>query len=206
LAEKGANVHVVADNAGTELALDLALVAAILEEPTARVTIHLKMQPMFVSDAMPADAWLLIARMGSRRGILSALAQRLRAGFAATRLVLAPDFFWNGPHFLWEAPAHMALALSSASVVVLKGDANYRRLIGDAMWQPATPFAQACAFLPAPVLCLRTMKSDPVLGLPDGLAERLDATEARWRIDGQRGVIQARTVNGNALATAQPVH
>jgi hypothetical protein len=34
------------------------------------------------------------------------------------------------------------------------------------------------------------MKSDPVLGLPDGLAERLDAADPLWRIDARRGVVQ----------------
>jgi hypothetical protein len=76
-------------------------------------------------------------------------------------------------------------------VVVVKGDANYRRVVGDALWPPAAAFGTACDYLAAPVTCLRTMKSDPVLGLAPGLAETLDATHPDWRIDGQRGVIQA---------------
>ena len=68
---------------------------------------------------------------------------------------------------------------------------NYRRVVGDALWPADAPLAAACSHLPAPVVCLRTMKSDPVLGLPAGLAETLDATEPRWRIDGRRGLIQA---------------
>jgi hypothetical protein len=59
------------------------------------------------------------------------------------------------------------------------------------MWPPETPFAEACAGLPYPVMCLRTMKSDSVLGLRRGLADKLDATEPKWRIDGKRGVVQA---------------
>jgi hypothetical protein len=187
-----AHVHVVADNTGTELALDLALVAAVLEDAQAHVTVHLKMQPMFVSDAMPRDVWRLLERMRERPGVLGLLADRLGAGFAQRRLELAPDPFWSGPRFLWEAPDHVRAALSSATLVVMKGDANYRRVIGDALWLPATPLADACAYLDAAIVCLRTMKSDPVVGLPDGLAERLDASEPRWRIDGQRGVVQTR--------------
>jgi damage control phosphatase ARMT1-like protein len=190
LARPGAHVHVVADNTGTELALDLALVSAVLEEPTARVTIHLKMQPMFVSDAMPCDVWRLLDRMRDRQGLMRSLAEGLHMHFAANRLALVPDPFWTGPRFLWDAPAHLQATLARATIVVLKGDANYRRLVGDALWPPATPFAQACAYVPAPIVCLRTMKSDAVVGLSLGLAERLDATQPRWRIDGQRGVLQ----------------
>lgn len=190
MAQHDTHVHVVADNTGTELALDLALVGAVLEDPRARVTIHLKMQPMFVSDAMPCDVWRLLEQMRARPGVLRSLADHLDAAFAADRLALVPDPFWTGPRFLWDAPAHVHAALASATVVVMKGDANYRRLIGDALWPAATTLAHVCAYLEAPLVCLRTMKSDPVVGLPEGLADRLDATEPRWRIDGQRGLLQ----------------
>ncbi len=193
LAGAGAHVHVGADNTGTELALDLALVDAVLEAPGARVTIHLKMQPVFVSDATVADVWMLLERMGARGGggDLTAVSDRLRAAFDAERLSFAPDPYWSGPHFLADMPSHLREQLASASVLVMKGDANYRRVVRDAMWPPQATFADACAGLPCPVVCLRTMKSDGIAGLRPELVERLDATEPRWRIDGKRGVVQA---------------
>jgi len=191
LVRPGAHVHVLADNAGTELALDLGLVDALLEDPATRVTVHLKMQPVFVSDALPRDVWNTLDRMNARRGAAGGVARRLREAFDAGRLTLAPDPYWSGPRFLWEAPSHIIGALSSATVVVVKGDANYRRVVGDALWPPDAPFAEAAGYAPFPLLCLRTMKSDSVLGLPRGLAERLDASEPRWRIDARRGVAQA---------------
>ncbi len=192
LAARGAAVHLVADNTGTELALDLALVGAVLDDPASRVTLHVKMQPMFVSDALAADVWHLLARMTSRGGGVAALARRLRDAFDAGRLELAPDPFWSGPRFLAEAPPHLTQALEGADLVLLKGDANYRRLAGDALWPADEPFASAAPALAARVACARTMKSDAVLGLPRGLAERLTAGDPRWRVDGRRGVIQAR--------------
>jgi len=190
LVRPGAHIHVVADNAGTELALDLGLVDALLEDPACRVTVHLKAQPVFVSDALPRDVWSTLDRMGARRGVVGSAAARLRAGFDAGRLRLAPDPFWSGPRFLWEAPSHVTKALSAATIVVIKGDANYRRVVGDALWPPETPFAEAAGYALFPLLCLRTMKSDSVLGLPSGLAGRLDASEPRWRIDARRGLAQ----------------
>ena len=192
LTRERAHVHLIADNAGTELALDLAVVAAVLEDPLSRVTVHLKMQPMFVSDAMPSDFFGLLQRMHDRSPVIRSLAEQLASDFASGRLVLAPDPFWSGPRFLWEAPAHVTDAFKGATAVVLKGDANYRRLIGDAPWPPSTPLATAAAYMPAPVICLRTMKSDAVVGLAPGVAEALDAKEPRWRIDGQRAVLQTR--------------
>jgi len=190
LVRPGARVHVVADNAGTELALDLGLVEALLEDPACHVTVHLKAQPVFVSDALPRDVWSTLDRMDTRRGAAGAVAARLREAFDVGRLVLAPDPFWSGPRFLWEAPSHISLALSAATLVVIKGDANYRRVVGDALWPPDAPFAAAAGYAPFPLLCLRTMKSDSVLGLPHGLAERLDASDPRWRIDARRGLAQ----------------
>jgi len=191
LARPAARIHLVADNTGTELALDLALVDAVLEDGAATVAVHLKMEPVFVSDAMPRDVWTLIDRMRARGGDASRLAERLRAAADAGRFALLPDPFWSSPRFLWQAPPHVLEALGGATLAVVKGDANYRRVVGDALWPPAAPFASACGYLRAPIVALRTMKSDPVLGLPEGLAERLDAEDARWHIDGRRGVIQA---------------
>jgi hypothetical protein len=191
LARPGARVHVVVDNTGTELAMDLALADAILEDPASSVTVHLKMEPVFVSDATPRDLWTLVERMVARGGDARRLADRLRAAADGGRLALAPDPFWSSPRFLFEAPPHVASALAAATIGVFKGDANYRRLVGDALWPPTDPLSKACAYLAAPIVALRTMKSDPVLGLRAGTPERLDAEDPHWRVEGRRGVIQA---------------
>jgi hypothetical protein len=189
------HVHVAADNTGTELALDLALVDCVLQGAGGRggrasVTVHVKHQPVFVSDATAADVWNLIDRMHARGGPFAGVGDRLRAAFDEERLSIAPDPYWSGPRFLREMPSHLRDELAKASILVLKGDANYRRLSGDALWPNGATFADACEGLPCPVACIRTMKSDSVVGLPAGLVERLDATEAKWRIDGKRGVVQ----------------
>jgi uncharacterized protein with ATP-grasp and redox domains len=200
LTRPGAHVHLVADNTGTELALDVALVDALLEDAAARVTVHLKMQPVFVSDALPRDLWRLVDRMSHRDPAARALATRLRSAFDTGRMRVAPDPFWSGPRFLWQAPRHLAEELAAAAIVVLKGDANYRRLVGDALWPADAPFSAAASYLPFPVLCLRTMKSDSVLGLPTGLGGRLDASDPTWRIDGKRGLAQAFVPSGPEMA------
>jgi hypothetical protein len=193
LVRADALVHYVADNTGTELAIDLALVDALLESPTTRVVLHVKMQPVFVSDAITGDVWRMLSAMHHRGGDARRLSERLRVAFDVGRLVVTPDPFWSGPRFLWEAPHHVVRALREATIVVLKGDANYRRLVGDALWPPAAAFSQAASYMAVPLVCARTMKSDSVLGLAPGLAEKLDADEASrtWRIDGKRGVVQS---------------
>lgn len=73
------------------------------------------------------------------------------------------------------ALAHLEEALASATNVMLEGDANYRRVVGDAPWPPEAPFAEACSYLCAPLLALRTMKER----LGGGLAARARAAARR---------------------------
>lgn len=185
-----ARVHVVADNAGTELLVDLALVDALIEGGAARVVLHVKAHPMFVSDAIADDVRDAIARFRTKTGDVRALGERLDAAFVAGRLAIAFDTFWNSPRFLDARPPRIERALSDADIAIVKGDANYRRVVGDAKWDPTTRPCDASGPLPCPMLALRTLKSDTIVGLPSGLAERLDAMDGDWRVDGKRGVAQ----------------
>ena len=90
LTRRGAMVHVVADNAGTELAMDLALIDALLEDRETQVAIHLKMQPVFVSDAMPSDLWRVVETMHTRVATRP-LAERILEAFDGRRIRLLPD-------------------------------------------------------------------------------------------------------------------
>ena len=82
----------------------------------------------------------------------------------------------------------MRRELGAARLVISKGDAHYRRAVGDALWAPETPFSRVTSYFPAPLLALRTLKSDPIVGLPGGVAERLDLEDPRWRVNGRRAV------------------
>jgi hypothetical protein len=188
----GGDVHVVADNTGSELAMDLALADALIGAAGARVSLHVKMHPMFVSDATERDVWDLVRAMSAKGGVEAELALRLGRAFDEERLRVLPDFFWNGPRFLWDRPERLARELDAATIVVFKGDANYRRVVGDAIWPDGATFAGATAYFPAPLVCLRTMKSDSLVGVPAARTSALDAIDPEWRINGRRGLVQGR--------------
>ncbi|MDX1993249.1 MAG: damage-control phosphatase ARMT1 family protein [bacterium] len=183
-------VHLITDNAGTELAMDVVLIDRLLAGVADEVVVHLKMHPTFVSDAIVADVWAFLQILEARGELYAALSQRLRAAVDSGRLRLLPNFFWNSPYFLWDLPSGMRTGFQSARLVIVKGDANYRRVVGDAVWPADAPFAEATSYFPAPLLTLRTLKSDPVVGLPANMAEALDTLDAAWRVNGRRGVIQ----------------
>ncbi|MCA0458732.1 MAG: protein-glutamate O-methyltransferase family protein [Chloroflexi bacterium] len=184
-------VHFVADNTGTELAMDLVLADSILIKGHP-VTFHLKLHPTFVSDTIVVDFHIMLAAMqsGEHGQATTELGQRLQTAFDEGRLRLAPGAFWNSPYVMSEMPKRLAAAFKDAALVIVKGDLNYRRLVSDTLWESDTPFTEICGYFPAPLLALRTLKSDAVVGLASGLAAQLDTEDAKWRVNGKRGVIQ----------------
>jgi hypothetical protein len=186
-------IDFLCDNAGTELLMDLALVDFLLRfDWAAEITLHVKAHPTFVSDTTPPDVDLTLAAIKAQ-GVpeFDALAERLESCLAQKRLHIRPDLFWNSSRFFWEIPAGLQAELSQAGLVIIKGDANYRRLLGDSRWPTTTPVTAAIPYFPASFVALRTLKSDPIVGLPPGLAKQLDQEDADWRVNGKRGMIQA---------------
>lgn len=184
------SLHIVADNAGTELAMDLVLADRWLSRASHTVVLHLKSYPTFVSDATIPDLWHTLRALSDHGGQPAALAQRLRRAWQDERLTLAARSFWNSSHFLWDMPPGLHHALARARLVILKGDANYRRATGDALWPAGTPFSAALDYFPAPIVALRSLKSDTLVGVPEAITRRLDATDDAWRTTGQHGVMQ----------------
>jgi uncharacterized protein with ATP-grasp and redox domains len=185
------SVHLITDNYGTELATDLALIDGLLDGVVERVVMHVKAHPTYVSDATQSDVMDFIALLSEdRRPIFSALADRLNAARIDGRLIIQPDFFWNSSRFLFDMSPSIRQTLSSAALIIVKGDANYRRITGDTLYPTTTPFAEVLSYAPAPLCALRTFKSDPVIGLQPGQAEGYQQIDPEWRINGRRGVIQ----------------
>ena len=195
-AERGVG-HLILDNAGTELAMDLVLTDALLTGYCDVVILHTKALPTFVSDATNADVRDMIKRFirghhGAMRPskAITALGERLQLAFDEGRLRLAANLFWNSANFMWDMPRQMRRVFEESNIVILKGDANYRRFVGDALWKPATDPADVMESFPSPLIALRTLKSDPILGLTDKQIRALDAKNPQWRVTGQHGIVQ----------------
>lgn len=189
------SVQYINDNCGTELLLDLALADHLLtHEWCTSMTFNVKAEPMYVSDAMPVDVKEHIEAMlePSRTPEVQALGRRLSAYLASGRIIAKPDLFFNLYSFYWELPQELSSRLASeASLVILKGDLNYRRLLGDRMWPATTPVEQAVPFFPTPFVSFRTLKSNPIVGIPREIEQKLDNEDPKWRYNGKRGIIQS---------------
>ncbi|MEM9509076.1 MAG: ARMT1-like domain-containing protein, partial [Cyanobacteria bacterium P01_E01_bin.35] len=96
---------------------------------------------------------------------------------------------WNAPLFFWEMPSELRQELAQSSLVVIKGDANYRRLIGDCHWSKTSSFNQITSYFPTACVVSRTLKSELIVGLELNQIEQLNQKDTRWLTNGSRGII-----------------
>jgi Damage-control phosphatase ARMT1-like domain len=193
LAHRCPRVTLIADNAGTELLMDLALIDHLLTAcGVQELVMDVKDHPFFVSDTLVHDVDDGLGALVAAGGACAALAARVREHRSAGRLIIGSHPFYTSSLFYPALPADLRDQLGRSNLVILKGDANYRRLCSDARWPPETPFADVVAGFPAPLAALRTCKAEVIVGLPPGVAEGLSATDPTWMVNGRRGVIQAR--------------
>jgi uncharacterized protein with ATP-grasp and redox domains len=190
--ERPARIDVWADNAGFELVTDLALVDGLLDTGTAgTVVLHLKAHPTFVSDATVPDVHETLDRLGAdEHAATAALGRRLREALRTGALRLGDAWTWTSPLRGREFPPSVTAELARADLVVSKGDANYRRLLGDREWAFTTPFERVVDYFPAPLLALRTLKAETVAGLDRDQVERVQAADPDWLVNGRWGLIQ----------------
>jgi hypothetical protein len=120
------------------------------------------------------------------------MGERLQRRVQAGRLRLSDHFYWNSPLPIWELPARLRQDLSGASLLLSKGDANYRRLLGDLHWPLTAAFEEIVCDLPAPLAALRVLKSELAVGLRPGQAEAASQQDPDWLVDGKWGQVQFR--------------
>lgn len=184
-------VCLVADNAGPELLPDLVLADHLLTtRRAASVMLHLKPYPYYVSDATTADALACLDRLTAASGHAADVGKRLRQAMTSGRLILRTHPFFCAPLPYAFMPDDLRRDFSTARLTIMKGDLNYRRLVGDRHWPATIPFAEVTASFPAAVAALRTLKSDVATGLPPHTLEQLDATGEAWRTSGTHALIQ----------------
>lgn len=226
--KKDRRVDIVLDNSGFELFVDLVLAGYLLSAGLAtEIVFHSKSFPWFVSDVIPQDFADLLTGLhdpvayftasederkegkaigpltDAQKSDLEFLFSRWSLFHADGKFVLRPNRFWTTAGSYWRLPK-IAPALfedlKQSELVIFKGDLNYRKLTGDADWNPTTKFAEAIGPLGEQgsgvrVLVLRTCKADVVVGLPEGKDEELrsgnEKGEGRkWAWSGKWAVVQ----------------
>ncbi|KAL9623283.1 MAG: hypothetical protein Q9160_002390 [Pyrenula sp. 1 TL-2023] len=224
---KHPRVDIVLDNAGFELFVDLILAGYLLATGLAStIVLHPKAIPWFVSDVIPADFQMLLDLLAEPRTLYSSieageksaplsddeaadlrfLHDQWKGHYVNGTISLAnPEHirFWTHSGSYWRMPKTQPALfkdLQQSDLVIFKGDLNYRKLTGDAAWDPTTPFTTAIGPLgPGSgirTLALRTSKADVIVGLPPGKDEELRETQGgekecrKWAWSGKWAVVQ----------------
>lgn len=188
-------LDIVTDNVGLELGADMALITHVLDNGLAEVVIvHLKFHPTFVSDVTVADwdhsvDWMLGGGAGEDG---RALARKLARYREERRLKLADSIYWTGPRLFWQLPERWAEErFGDSGTTIFKGDANYRKLVGDRKWQETErTFQEVVSYFPSPVLALRTAKAETVAGVEEDVRLLAAAHDAHWMTNGRWGAVQ----------------
>lgn len=190
------HVVFILDNSGFELYTDLCFADFLLEKGFCeQVRFHVKDIPWFVSDVMRDDFhWTVQQCAQSSEKEISLLGGRWQQHVNDGRFVVVNKPYWTyGSDYAAMNSLDGALydELAEASLIILKGDLNYRKLVGDRAWNTETSFEEALhGFCPAPLCTLRTLKADVVVGLAEGKAQELEQLNEKWMVSGEYAVVQ----------------
>ena len=185
-------VDIMLDNTGYELVSDLGLAVILLENGlNSKIILHLKKHPTFVSDVIEDDLQHTIKYLitSSSPAVVS-LGNRIEGYLNEGKILPKADFFWNSPLAMWEIPPALKSDLGNSTLLISKGDANYRRLLGDRQWDFTLGFHQVIDFLPVPLAALRILKAELAVGLDLDQIQQVYNQDPKWLVDGRWGLIQ----------------
>ena len=190
------------DNAGFELVCDLGLADTLLTHHLAvEVILHVKAHPTFVSDVISEDIYYTVDfLLHSTHEESRNLGERLEKHFRENRIKTEANFFWNSPLPMWELPTDLRQDLSGSDLLISKGDANYRRLLGDRQWDFTLPFHQVMDYLSVPLAALRTLKAELAVGLDLDQIRETYNQDQNWMVDGKWGIVHFSSGTNPALS------
>jgi len=196
-------LDVVLDNAGLEVFTDLCLADFVLSRGMVqRVVFHGKAFPWFVSDTTRADLdWVLeqmVEHPFEGMSELKSLGLRWRSLFADGRFQWKAHAFWTQGYCYCEMKVQcpeLYEEFTRSSLILFKGDLNYRKLVGDRYWPHDTEFRVSLqGFEPAPLLALRTLKAEVCPGLSKeailAMEEKHGVDDKSWMVSSEYAVAQ----------------
>ncbi len=198
---KNAQVHIITDNCGLELISDILIGSYLIRmTEVSDVVFHIKKLPIFVSDTIMSDVDDAIDVLndklnGSTEFILTKDSTGERTykchDINDKTLIFKADDIWHR-ETLFKDVAEFETWNSddSCALIIVKGDLNYRRLVGDYHWHNSVPIADKVSYIRKPLLIIRSLKSNVILDVKPETVKTLDKSAPNWKISGQHGIIQ----------------
>ncbi|KAH8281741.1 hypothetical protein KR054_002529, partial [Drosophila jambulina] len=187
----------ICDNAGFEFFTDMIFLAFLVDNKLAdHVRLHVKAIPWYISDTTAPDVeWTVNHLLNHEDEFLSKMGRKWERLMSTEKIVIAPiSHFWTGPQpyfAMVELDLELYRLLTTARLAIFKGDLNYRKLLGDFIWDSTEEFITCLrGFRPTNICAIRTVKCEVMCGLPEGRADALHRRDHRWIFGGNYGLIQ----------------
>jgi hypothetical protein len=146
-------------------------VAAAAASPGAAITLQTARVPCTLlrgeTPVDPAQSWEAAVSIAAGAPVTQARVHttpdvakgsNVRIEATAGALTVAAHAAWSAPAPFWALPGDLRAALARAALALVKGDANYRRLLGDRHWPHADAFARVVgAYDDAPSMQTRSV-------------------------------------------------
>ena len=179
-------IDIVLDNSGEELLYDILFSYWVLKKSkAATVNLHFKTFPYFVSDAMKSDFYFLLDVLSkNKKG--KQFSTVIQDYIAKGNIVLHEDAFWTDTDDFLSFPKKIKQIFLKSSLIVFKGDLNYRKLVEDRHWHYDTDTKKLIGHIHNNCLIMRVLKSEIITSL-DTVPE---TSNREWMHNGKYGIIQ----------------
>lgn len=177
--DKHKRFDIICDNCGKELFSDLFLACYFLYLGLAdEVVFHVKKYPFFVSDATENDFGFLLQSILTKDKDIEECRDYLNSG----KIKVETNDFWTSPKTFneLEKDSDLYKELTKSSLIIVKGDLNYRRLVEDKNWNYDESFIKLTenVFGNVPILAPRVIKSDVLVGVSSAMYHLAKSTES----------------------------
>jgi hypothetical protein len=180
---------------GMELITDLCLAHVLMKKGFSKIVFHGKQFPWFVSDVTAQDLEWTVNVLPKDIPLSQDTVSQWKKWIQLKQWEFHYEPFWTLYHSFWQLKEqdealYQSLFGPNVSLVVFKGDLNYRKLVQDVDWPPNTLFSTALGPLSQnTILTLRTCKSDPCCGLTREQILSMNQKDSQWRVNGKYGMI-----------------
>ena len=218
--EEETTVNYLVDNCGVELFSDLTFAYILLRvSKINHVCLHINKLPVFVSDVIESDYDHMmklveeyindeIKDSEKHDEYVNALNKikvdvrqkepngniRIPVNGTDKFIEIVPNFVWNMPTPYKEIKGKSSEVFSQkASILIIKGDLNYRRLVEDKNWPYDNRIEKLTSYIHCPTLVVRSIKSDLVLdfyGKGKSKYKKWERNDKYWKENGEYGVIR----------------
>jgi damage-control phosphatase, subfamily III len=195
-------IDIVLDNCSIEFASDLLMCDFLLRNGFVdSIHLHAKLHYWFISDVTKNDFDYFFKLLQSSNSlIINQFYKRISGYLENSKIILnSTSQFWTSPYEfnkMEEIDRDLYLDLkANSSLVIFKGDLNYRKLLGDLNWPYDTKLSVALRnFRPTSICAIRTLKADLCVNIDLDESTNPAIKEARknpkWMISGEYGIIQ----------------